>query len=302
MKSIILYSVYLLIFFGQLNAQTSPKSPDFAIRFGANSTNHGQQVWGVKIDDQGNTYATGNFNATTNFNTLGTALNLTANSNFQDGFLVKYNSSGIAQWVIPFASQSGSTAVSNSNGGTAVTTDASGNVYVTGYFWGTVDFDPSPTATRNLTSNGNADIFIAKYNSNGQYQWAYTMGGSGADVGIKIITDNSGNIYLAATFNGSIQTNTTGSGTSKTLSALGGRDIAIIKYNSSGVFQDAISINSANTSEIANDVQVDSNNNLFLVGTYSGTLTCASLSITSAGFSDCFVLKLNSSLVPQTFF
>lgn len=73
-----------------------------------------------------------------------------------------------------FVKQFGS---SGSDWGTCTTTDDSGNIYTTGFFSGTVDFDPG-VGVQNLTSSGNSDIFISKMNSVGQFIWAKKMGGS----------------------------------------------------------------------------------------------------------------------------
>src|SRR5690606_19045272 len=60
--------------------------------------------------------------------------------------------------------------------------DSMSNIYITGQFKSTVDFDPSP-GTINLTSAGDFDAFIAKFDSAGNYSWAKRIGGPNEDVG-----------------------------------------------------------------------------------------------------------------------
>ena len=85
--------------------------------------------------------------------------------------------------------------------GYSITTDASGNIYTTGYFNGTVDFDPGG-GTFNLTSVGGMDIFISKVNSSGDFLWAKGIGGTSDDYGKSITTDESGNVYTTGYFVG----------------------------------------------------------------------------------------------------
>jgi len=88
----------------------------------------------------------------------------------------------------------------------SVTTDKTGNVYTTGYFYGTVDFDPGP-GTFNLTAGGNPDMFISKLDAAGNFVWVRQMGGHnslGRVWGISIALDSSGNIYTTGTFRGII--------------------------------------------------------------------------------------------------
>ena len=85
----------------------------------------------------------------------------------------------------------------------AVTANIGGSVFVTGGFEGTVDFDPGPDEF-NLTSNGGADIFLAKYFSNGEFQWAYAYGGPQDDMGLSLSFDVWGNVYLAGSFQGTV--------------------------------------------------------------------------------------------------
>src|ERR1041384_1633258 len=63
----------------------------------------------------------------------------------------------------------------------SITSDINGNVYSTGYFAGTADFDPGASVF-NLTSNGLEDIFISKLNASGNFVWAKKIGGVNADV------------------------------------------------------------------------------------------------------------------------
>ena len=77
--------------------------------------------------------------------------------------------------------------------------DYSGNTYITGYFTGTADFDPS-VGIANLTSAGDSDIFVAKYNSSGAYQWAINVGGTGSDVALAIVIDKLNNLLITGYF------------------------------------------------------------------------------------------------------
>ena len=62
-----------------------------------------------------------------------------------------------------------------------VRVDKQNNIYVTGIYSGTVDFDPSPTGVYNLTSiNNTYDTYLAKYTSAGKLLWAVSVGGGGS--------------------------------------------------------------------------------------------------------------------------
>src|SRR5687767_15584882 len=111
-------------------------------------------------------------------------------------FLIAEKSSG---QLINWAFNAGS---SGNDIGNSTYVDNAGNVYAAGGFTGTVDFDPS-AGTANLASNGSKDIFIAKYNSSGQYLWAFAIGGSGIDDVNAITTDQNGNVLITGFFRGS---------------------------------------------------------------------------------------------------
>ncbi len=77
--------------------------------------------------------------------------------------------------------------------------DNDGNIYTTGSFNGSVDFNPD-TATHILTSNGGSDIYIQKLSSDGSFLWAKSIGGGDTDGAEFITTDNDGNIYVTGIF------------------------------------------------------------------------------------------------------
>ena len=93
-------------------------------------------------------------------------------------------------WVRTF----GSTGSDNAND---VAIDAAGNRYIIGQFLNTVDFNPGAGDSL-VTSAGAADIFIVKLDSDGNFVWVRSFGGTGTDVGTSIAVDASQNVYFTA--------------------------------------------------------------------------------------------------------
>src|ERR1035437_9575750 len=116
--------------------------------------------------------------------------------------------------------------------GYSIALDASGNVYTTGYFYGTVDFDPG-AGTFNLTSAGNYALFISKLDASGNFVWAKQIGGtSSGALGQFISLDASGNIYTTGCFFGTVDFDP-GAGTSN-LTSSSTNDIFVSKLDASG--------------------------------------------------------------------
>lgn len=149
------------------------------------------KVAGAEADASGNTLAAGTFAGTVDFDPgLGTT-NLTS-AGSTDIFVLKLNTLGNLLW----ATRTGSTGADEAN---AMSVDAIGDIYTTGYFRGTVDFDPG-AGIKNLASAGNQDIFIQKLDGSGNVLWATRTGSVGTDIGNAIHSDASGNIYLNSYF------------------------------------------------------------------------------------------------------
>ncbi|MGB1120241.1 MAG: T9SS type A sorting domain-containing protein, partial [Chitinophagales bacterium] len=112
--------------------------------------------------------------------------------------------------------------------GRSITVDASGNVYTTGSFIGTVDFDPG-AGTNNLTAQGNDDVFIQKLDPSGNFLWAKSFGGTSWDYGYSIALDASGNVYTTGNFQLTVDFDP-GAGTNN-LTPQGGYDVFIQKMS-----------------------------------------------------------------------
>jgi hypothetical protein len=113
-------------------------------------------------------------------------------------------------------------------------TSAGGDIYTTGYFSATVDFNPS-IGVFNLNSVGNEDIFITKLDASGNFLWAKSIGGPFDDRVRCIATDNSGNIYITGDFLSPTVDFDPGAGVFN-LNSIGAYDIFIVKLDSSGNF------------------------------------------------------------------
>ena len=83
--------------------------------------------------------------------------------------------------------------------GYSIAVDGSGNVYTTGFFFGTADFDPG-SGIFNMVPIGNFDIFVSKLDASGNFVWAKQMGGASNDFGNSIAVDDFGNVYITGVF------------------------------------------------------------------------------------------------------
>jgi hypothetical protein len=185
---------------------------------------------------------------------------------------------------------------SGSDFGRSIAVDAAGNVYTTGPFQGTVDFDPSANIY-NLTSAGHNDIFVSKFDSSGTFVWAKRMGGTDYDVSYSIAVDMYSNVYVTGNFQGTADFDP-GSNVFNLISA-GGDDIFVTKLDTSGNLVWAKSIGSTGTDD-SKSITLDAAGNAYITGYFQGTCDFDPGSnvynLTSIGFAnDIFVSKLDAS-------
>ena len=246
----------------------------------------------VAVDGSGNVYTTGFFGGTVDFDPGPGTTNLTSVGG-KDIFVSKLDASGSFVWARSLGGTSDDT-------GYWLAVDGSGNVYTTGIFQGTVDFDPGP-GTTNLTSAGSNDIFVSKLDASGSFVWAVRMGGTGNDVGFSVAVDGSGNVYTTGFFVGTVDFDP-GTGTTNLTSA-GGGDIFVSKLNTSGSFVWAVRMGGT-VDDIGNSVAVDGSGNVYTTGTFRGTVDfdpgTGTTNLTSAGSDDIFLSKLGLAALPVT--
>jgi len=240
----------------------------------------------IVTNTAGNVYTTGHFSGTVDFNPGVGVYNLTS---FSSGsFISKLDPSGNFLWAKAIEAWSYS-----------ITLDALGNVYVTGYFWGTKDFDPN-AGIYNMTATGFSDIFILKLSSSGNFVWANRMGGSAFANGLSISVDSTTNIYTTGYFSGTVDFDP-GAGTHN-ITAYGDSDVFIAKLNSAGNLLWAKNFGGTGLG-IAYSIACDpvSNGDVYATGYFTGTADfdpgpgVYNLVCSSSIYPNTFVLKLNSS-------
>jgi hypothetical protein len=233
-----------------------------------------EKALSAAVDASGNLYMVGFFESSTI--TLG-SYTLT-NAGYEDMYLVKYDANGNVLW----ATNGGGTEGDIAN---SVMTDASGNLYVAGFFG-------SPAITfgsYTLTNSGGGDVFLVKYDVNGNVLWAKSAIGTGYEGAYSIAVDASGNPYLAGCFGSS--TITFGS---YTLTNAGDLNVFLVKYDDNGNVLWAKSAEGTYY-DFAYYVAVDASGNPYLAGYFqSDTITFGSYTLTSAGIEDIFLTKYDS--------
>ena len=181
--------------------------------------------------------------------------------------------------------------------GFGIALDAQGKIYVTGDFRGSVDFGGI-----SLASAGHTDMFLAKFDDNGNTLWATHAGGpGGAVVGQGIAVDGVGNCYLTGFFGPQIFSTAIVSVTfgNVTLTTRGGGlDIFVAKYDAAGNFVWVRQGGGSNYDEGAG-IAVDGSGNVYVTGSFGGangdTAIFEGTTLTTAGTYDWFVAKYDTS-------
>lgn len=284
-KQEIIFIFYTLLFIGQFQNSLG-QTFSWAKQMGGADWDESTSV---AVDSFGNVFSVGTFMGTADFDPGVGVFNLTSIGN-RDIFILKLDASGNFIW----AKQLGDAYVDRASD---VAVDDSGNVYTTGFFTGTVDFDPSlGTFFMSTPSTTHGDAYILKLDNSGNFIWAVEFGGIQSDRGVSLCIDNTGHIYSTGIFSGTVDFDPT-AGVYNMATITGVDQVYVSKLNSDGSFVWAKNFG-AGYNQASSSIAVDNFDNVYTVGYLFGIGDFdpgpSTYYLTSSGYSDIFISKLNS--------
>lgn len=177
----------------------------FVVHYGASA---GDLIWGksiggvnfesaedIAIDGSGNFFVTGAFGSAMDFDPGVGAVTYTPFTNSSDMYLFKWDITGNYVWANHFVSNQQVYAQGNN-----LAVDVDGDVYISGFFEKTVDFDPTASTFQLTGSSNSRDIFVGKYSSAGLLQWAYNFGSNYSEFGQGIWVNDQEEVFITGSF------------------------------------------------------------------------------------------------------
>jgi hypothetical protein len=236
----------------------------------------------ITTDPAGEIYVTGEiYGETTQITNLGGACgNLSPTGTESDILIAKFTSGGSCLWSKSF----GGANFQLSNQGVL---DSANNLILANQFLATVDFGGGPLTA----AGGTTDVYVAKFDTNGNYVWAQNYGDSNYQGATSVAVDSANNIIVVGFEAGTINF---GCGA---LTSAGGDDAFVAKLSPTGTclwsqrFGDT-------AYQQADGVVVDSADNIIVVGEYAGTINLGGATLTSLGADDIFLAKFSPSGAP----
>ena len=218
----------------------------------------------------------GYFSNSINFNSSTVLASfLDAGAPYVDAFVTKLSASdGGHVW----SKQIGTLSANDYAYGVAI--DGTGNVVVTGFVLGSVDFGGGA-----LTPLGGLDAYVAKYGAaTGSHQWSRRFGSGQDDQAYAVALDASNNVYVAGAFRDIASFGNASLTTDSSLS-----DGYVAKYTAAGAPVWARKLGGSGTSDLAQDIAVGASGYPSVVGYFNGSGDFNGTPLTSAGLADGFV-------------
>ncbi|MBL7765557.1 MAG: T9SS type A sorting domain-containing protein [Chitinophagaceae bacterium] len=253
--------------------------------YGAAGVNTAAQA--LTVDQNNNVIISGYFQDSMDFDPGPNVTNLGV-TGYANMFVLKFNTSGGFVYAKSFPG-------SDYGDVKSMSVDATNHVYLTGMFYGTVDFDPGAGVT-SFTSQNSDDLFVVKLDNSGTFNWAKTIGNDGYENVSGMGVDNNDNVYLAGSFSDSLDFDP---GAAVNMQyANGFSDVMVVKLNASGNFVWGKHIG-GQYSQQPQSLCMDNNNNLYMTGYFEdvtdfdpgGTVQ----NLTSAGNYDSFIWSLDEN-------
>jgi len=228
----------------------------------------------IAIDGSDNIYVAGYFgksgesNALLDFSNEAKVDTFTALGGY-DAFIVKYTNEGKFVWSIPLGNDLGTSTETIND----MFVENNGTIFVTGVFSGSVDFDPSKTVHKLNSKDGNPEIFIVKYNSEGKYSWAINVGTKMSNPDTEglasIHADGSGGCYVLGNFKDSVNFHPL-SMSGNWMKSKAENDIFLARYKINGYLDWAVQIEGLGNDITGSGCLKLGGGNLYISGIFDG--------------------------------
>ena len=238
-------------------------------RFGSTGMDQGTSIG---VDGEGNVLVTGHFQGSVDFG--GWTMSSAGDA---DIFVAKYDSAGTRLWSHRFGG-------SGSDRGYGIAVDDAGNILVTGYFSGSVDFGGGP-----LESAGRADIFVARYDASGSHLWSRRFGGVGADAGLSIAQNENGNIFVTGWFAELVDFG------GERLTSAGDRDVFVARFRTDGTHVWSQRFGGIEP-DAGTSIATDGAGDVVVTGHFSDTVDFGEGPVRAVGGRDIFVAKYDAAM------
>lgn len=186
-------------------------------------------------------------------------------------FLAKYALDGNLLWAR-------SAGYVYSDKGLSVANDAAGNVFICGYFTDSTKFNGTV-----IPGYGGRDIYVAKYDASGTFQWIQKAGSPGRDEAKAVKCDAAGNVYICGMYS-----NNALFGTQTFTCPPGYFESFLAKYDTNGNLQ-WVKKGGGDFDDVAWGLTIDSQNKIYIAGEFIGYGVFGALNVTTAGAADIFV-------------